>query len=584
MINERLNKLRERMAEEGIDVYYFSTSDYHMSEYVADYFRTILYFSNFSGSLATLLVDREEAYLFVDGRYHIQADKQSGTYGIKIVKLGTEGALNPLDFIKEHYKDKVLGLDGKRTSIAFGKALEKMKVRYVSLDIYSSLIEGRSPLSDSKLFELSEKYTGESRRERLEDVAKHYGNDVHVINNLESVAYLLNLRGDDIPCTPVFMAYLVLYRGSFLLFINRERLSDEIRRSLLSDGVAVNDYDDYYRFLETLKNENVFMDENKVNLETFIKLKDDNHISFERSYVELKKASKNDVEIQNARMAHIYDGVAMVKFLYWLNKRDKREISEWDAAEYLNKCRLNYKAFDLSFTPIVAYNANAAMMHYAPTENKCARLGNEGILLVDSGGQYYEGTTDITRTIALGPVSDEIKKHFTLVLKSMFNLSSVKFLSGLSGNQLDILARKDLWAEGIDYRCGTGHGVGHVLAVHEGPPNIRPSRNPGGTENEPLRKGNIFSDEPGVYLEGKYGIRCENLLLCREDEKNEYGQFLSFETLTMCPFDRKLIDKRYLDAKTVKLLNDYHKTVYENLSPYLNDTGKAFLKGLCEEI
>ena len=286
---------------------------------------------------------------------------------------------------------------------------------------------------------------------------------------------------------------------------------------------------------------------------------------------------KNPIEIKNSKLAHIYDGVAMVRFMKWLKESDKEGLNEYDVKIKVDRSRLEYKAFDLSFNTIVGYNENAAMMHYSPNEKVHAPLHNSGILLIDSGGQYFEGTTDITRTFALGEVSDEVKMYFTLVLASMFNLASVKFLKGLSGDKLDILARQYLWERGIDYRCGTGHGVGQVLAVHEMPPNIRYRLCGNPNVEVPLKAGNIFSDEPGVYFEKEFGIRCENLLLCKKEMETEYGEFLGFEHLTKVPFDLDLIDLKYLDEKTKGLLNAYHKDVYESLAPYLNDEELSFL-------
>lgn len=566
------------MALNGVDVYYFNTSDYHMSEYVAEYFKTIRYFSGFSGSLATLLVDAEKAYIFVDGRYHIQADKQCLQNDVDVIKLGTEGALSPIEFIKKYYDGKVIGLDGKRTSISFGMKLSSNGIRIKSIDLYSEIIENRSPLSTSKLFDLELQYSGKTRRNKLEDLKYILGKRTHIINNLESIAYLLNLRGSDVPHTPVFLSYLVIHDGDTYLFLDKERLNPNQLDSLYDDGVIIRDYDTYYDFLRTIDNKLVLIDKDKVNLETYNHLSSSNKLLYSSSPVDLLKSIKNSIEQKNARLAHIKDGVNMVKFIKWLKETDKTKISEKDAANYLDNLRLNGGAFDLSFDSIVAYNENAAQMHYSPSNEHPVKLDASGILLVDSGGQYKEGTTDITRTIALGPVSDELKKHFTIVLKSMFNLSSAVFMKGLSGNMVDILARRYIWQEGIDYRCGTGHGVGHVLSVHETPPNIRYMHSDSKSEEEPLRVGNIVSDEPGIYLENKYGIRCENLLLVMPDQKTEWGEFLKFETITLCPFDLDLIDKNHLDERTIKLLNEYHKDVYEKLSPYLNEEEKLFLR------
>lgn len=585
MENVRINALKKAMKDNDIDVFYMNTSDYHCSEYVAKYFKTIEYFTGFSGSLATLLVDENDAYIFVDGRYHGQADKQCLKNDIKVVKLGTEGALDPLKFLEKNYKGKTVGLDGKRTSIYFAKKLKAAGLKIKSQDIYSELIENREPLSKDKLFELDETYTGLSRLEKLNNLKYCLGGKTHVINNLESIAYLLNLRGNDIVYTPVFLAYLVVNKEDVYFFIDLERLESDTLEKLYADGIIIRPYDSYYEFLTTLKDEHVILDEQKVNHETYLSLANHhNYLVNMLSPVEEMKSIKNSVEIKNAINAHIYDGVAMVRFLKWLDESDKTVLNEYDVACKLNEIRLGFKAFDLSFNPIVAVNANAAMMHYGPTEEDNSMLSNSGIILVDSGGQYKEGTTDITRTIALGKVDPIIKKHFTLVLKSMFNLSEVKFMKGLAGKDLDILARKDIWAEGIDYRCGTGHGVGHVLSVHETPPNIRYMNSDSGSERIPFKVGNIVSDEPGIYLDGQYGIRCENMLLVVKDQKTEYGQFLKFKTLTLCPFDLRLIDLDYMDDKTRKALNAYHQMVYEKLRPYLDEDERRYLKKVTKKI
>lgn len=576
-MNTRLEKLRENIKKLGVDAYYFNTSDYHMSEYVPEYFKTIRYFSGFSGSLATLLVDEKKAYIFVDGRYHIQADKQCLPNDVDVVKLGTKGALEPLEFIKKNYKK--IGLDGKRSSIKFVNSLKENGIKIKSEDIYSELIENRTALSNSPLFDLDIKYTGKSSKDKLEAVKYCFKGKTHIINNLESIAYLLNLRGDDIIHTPVFLSYMVIYKDDVYLFVDMDRLSTDQLEKLYLDGVVVRKYDAYYDLLREIKDETIILDPDKVNYETYSLLSENNNtFAYMRSIVEDMKAAKNEVEIQNMKLAHIYDGVSMVRFIKWLKESDKTDLTEYKASEYLNNLRLNNKAFDLSFDSIVAYNENAAQMHYSPSKEKEVKLDNAGILLVDSGGQYLEGTTDITRTIALGEVSESLKKDFTTVLKSMFNFSSAVFLKGMTGKTLDVLARVNVWKSLIDYRCGTGHGVGHVLSVHEGPPNVRYMNTTAGNENEPIVPGMIFSDEPGIYKENEYGIRCENLVLCKTKEKNEYGEFLEFETITLCPFDLDLIDENTLDSDTRKYLNEYHQKVYETLSPYLNEEEKDFLK------
>lgn len=585
MYKQRLNRLKTAMEKEGMDLYYLNTSDYHMSEYVPEYFKTISYFSGFSGSLATLLVGRDETYIFVDGRYHSQADKECLDNGIRVMKLGKEGVLDPVSFIEKNFKGKTVGLDGKRTGISFAKALRNKGIKILSKDIYSDLIEDRKPLGNDEIMEISEKYAGLSRKKKMEMIDYCLSDRVHVVSNLESIAYLLNLRSNDIIHTPVFLSYLVIMDHDFYLFVDVNRFNTDLLLKLYEDGVIIRPYDSYYDFLSSIRNRKIIIDENKVNYETYLKIRGrGNRIYNMRSIIEDMKAIKNPVEQENMRLAHIYDGVAMLRFLMWLESVDKSQISEYDAAQKLDSFRLEYKAKDLSFNSIVAYNENAAQMHYSPSKEKSVMLDNKGILLFDSGGHYDEGTTDVTRTVALGEVDDEVKKYFTLVLKSMFNLSEVKFLKGMNGNQLDILARKDLWEIGIDYRCGTGHGVGYQLAVHESPPNIRWGHTDNGSELCELKPGMICSDEPGVYLEGKFGIRCENMVLCVKDEMNEYGQFLRFDTLTMVPFDLNLIDKDYLDERSIEIINRYHKKVYETLLPYLNQDEAEYLRRVTREL
>ena len=585
MIKERLKSLQEQLIKENIDLYYLNTSDYHMSEYVPEYFKTIAYFSGFTGSLATLLVAQNDAFIFVDGRYHTQADKQCLENGVKVVKLGTKGALEPIEFIKKYYKNATIGLDGKRTSIGFAKGLVKERIKIKSIDVYSKLIENRAPLKSDEIYELGIEYTGLARNRKIELIKHCLKGRCHVVNNLESIAYLLNLRSSDILYTPVFLSYLVFLDNNVYLFVDSTRFNNETLNNLITDRIIVKPYDYYYDFLKQISNKVILLDENKVNYESFIALNArDNKIYSARSFIEDMKSIKNNVEQENTKKAHIYDGVAMLRFLMWLDSVDKSKLNEYEVAQVLDSYRTNYKAFDLSFGSIVAYNENSAIIHYAPVQGKSKQLDNNGILLLDTGGQYLEGTTDITRTVALGPVSGEVKKWFTIVLKSMFNLSEFKFIRGISGSQIDAIARQDIWAQGVDYRHGTGHGVGQTLSVHENPANIRYMHTGNGSENVEIKPGMIFSDEPGVYFEGKFGIRCENLVLCKTMYENEFGEFLRLETLTLVPFDTRLIDKNYLDEKTIKALNSYHQRVYETLLPYLNNEEAAYLRKMTKAI
>ena len=585
MIRERLNALRTLMKQQNIDIYYLNTSDYHLSEYVPEYFKTVAWFSGFTGSLATLLVTLNDAYIFVDGRYYLQADIQCLRYGIKVIKLGTEGALEPLAFLKANYPDAVVGLDGKRTNISFAKQLLDQGNQIRSVDIYSPLIQNRTPLSHSRIYELDNSYAGLSRLRKVKLITHCLKDKVHIVNNLESIAYLLNLRGDDITYTPVFLAYMVIQDDDVYLFCDLDRFDEDLLDKLYADGIIIRPYDSYYEFLKTIQKRKIVLDEHKVNYESYLALSEGNNTFFDRrSIIEDMKAIKNPIEQENIRRAHIYDGIAVLRFLMWLEDVDKKTVSECDCARKINSLRMEAGARDLSFASIVAYNENAAVVHYFPEEGKCAMLDDHGILLFDTGGQYLEGTTNITRTVALGEVDEEVKQYFTLVLKSMFALSELKFPAGLSGKQVDIVARQELWAYGVDYRHGTGHGVGNYLAVHEGPPNIRYGSTESKNEEVELKPGMVFSDEPGVYFADRFGIRCENLVLCQKELENEYGRFLGFETLTMVPFDLKLIDRDLLDEKTIRALNNYHQKVYDTLAPFITEEERAYLAEITRAI
>lgn len=584
MINARLQKLHEYMSAQGIDVYFLSSNDNHLSEYVADYFKVIAYYSSFTGSVSSMLIDKENAYIFVDGRYHLQADKQCIPNGINVVKLGLENQLDPIAFIEKNYSNCLIGLDGKRNSVSFVKKLLEKGINVRSIDLYSESWQPEADFPFSMVREIANNYSGLSRKRKLEMLRYYLKDKIQIVNNLDAIAYILNLRGDDIPYTPVFLSYLVIAPEKAYLFADYKRFSSEVIKHLNQDGIEIKPYDDYYLYLKFLNKQKIVYDENKTNYETYRIISKNNILFSSRSLIDKMKAIKNPIEQNNIRMAHIYDGIAVLRFLMWLDKADKSNISEYDAARKIDEFRKNYRAEDLSFSSIVACNQNAAIIHYSPSKDDSSMLSDEGILLFDTGGQYPEGTTDITRTISLGKTSEEIKKYFTIVLKAMFNLSELKFLQGLSGNQLDVIVRKELWQYGIDYRHGTGHGVGYNLSVHEGPPNIRYNKLDSGDESAIIKPGMVFSDESGVYFEGLFGIRCENLLLCQKDVKNTYGNFLKFETLTLVPFDLKLIDKNYLDERTIRALNNYHQRVYDTLLPYINEEEAEFLERLTRKI
>lgn len=599
-IKSRLVKVREKMKMENIDIFGVFTGDYHMSEYPGAYFSDREYLSGFTGSAGTLVIRQEEAVLFTDGRYFVQAEKQLSGSGIKLMKSGSEGALTLAEYIDRVMKTgETLGFDGRtcdtQTGVEFkGIVAEKSGFLRADFTPVLEIWEDRPEFPMSEAYELDEKYAGESRVDKIERVrAKLRENkaDCHVITSLDDICWLLNIRGADVQCNPVIMAYVMITENNVVLYTQRERFSEQLKRKLDSDGVEIRPYDDVYKDIEELKECSLWIDVKRINYSLYESIPQSvKKIELENPSV-LMKAIKNETELKNLRDIHVYDGLAVTRFMYRLKKMMREYgkaqsekavesvITEASAAEYLDGLRSEIKGYkDLSFETISAYNANAAMMHYHAKKDNCAKLEPAGMLLVDSGGQYLYGTTDVTRTFALGDVTPQMKKHFTLTLKGMLKLTDAHFLKGCTGYNLDILAREPLWEQGLDYRCGTGHGIGYFLNVHESPNGFRWKHNPGKNDLCVLCEGMVTSNEPGVYIEGKYGIRIENEIVCVKDYENEYGTFLKFETLTMVPIDLDLVDTDYLTGQDIERLNSYHRTVYEKLSPFMQGEELEFLK------
>ncbi len=584
------------MAENQIDAYIIPTQDFHESEYVSEYFMTRKYMSGFTGSNGTLVVTKDEAGLWTDGRYFIQAAKQLEGTTIDLYKMGEEGVPTTTKFLKDKLNNKsTIGFDGRVISTSYGLKLEEeLKHKEISIvydkDLVDEIWEDRPSLTKEPAFLLDIKYAGKSFADKLEDlrtVMKEKGASSHIITSLDDIAWLFNIRGQDIPYNPVILAYSVITLEQIFLFLDKDKLDDQITSSLEADGIILKDYNNIYTFVkDLLSNEVVLLDKKKVNYAIYQNLNKCIKVIDEDNPTVLMKAIKNPVEIENLKKAHIKDGVAFTKFMYWLKTNiGKIEITEISASYYLEECRKAQDGFiDLSFDTISAYKENAAMMHYSATAESNKTLKPEGLYLVDSGGQYYQGTTDITRTMALGPVEPEQKKHFTAVLRSMLNLSNAKFLHGCIGLNLDILARGPIWDMDLDYKCGTGHGVGYLLNVHEGPNSFRWKYDQNNPNHSVIEDGMVTTNEPGVYIEGSHGIRTENELLCRKGAKNEYGQFMYFETITFAPIDLDAIDLDYLSQIDRDRLNSYHKQVYEKISPYLNDDEKVWLKEYTRKI
>ncbi|XBX10557.1 aminopeptidase P family protein [Enterocloster clostridioformis] len=600
VIQSRLNALRKLMKERGMDAYMIPTADFHESEYVGEYFKCREYMTGFTGSAGTALVTMDEACLWVDGRYYVQAAAQLKDSTMTMMKMGQEGVPSLGAYLDDKMPEGgCLGFDGRVVNAAEGLALEELlKERGARIsfgeDLAGMIWEERPELSAEPAWVLDGRYAGKSALEKIADVRaamKKAHASVHVLTSLDDIAWLLNIRGNDILYNPVVLSYALLTMDQLYLFVNSSVLVGKaypyledaedisVRKYLERMGVTVMPYDGVYDMVEELKGEKVLLEKCRVNYAVYRLINGANKVIDRMNPTASMKAVKNDVEIENEKRAHIKDGVAMTKFIYWLKKNMGRiPMDEISVSDYLEKLRMDQEGcIGLSFATISAYGAHGAMCHYSATPESNISLEPRGLYLIDSGGQYYEGTTDITRTIAMGPVTDEEKEHFTLVLMSMLRLGDVKFLHGCRGLSLDYAAREPLWRRGLNYEHGTGHGVSYLSSVHERPNGIRFKMVPERQDNAVMEAGMITSDEPGVYIEGSHGIRTENLVLCVEDEKNEYGQFLRFEYLTYVPVDLEVIDRGIMSDRDVELLNRYHEQVYEKISPYLDEDERVWL-------
>ena len=586
---KRLKDLRELMEQRGIDIYVVPTSDFHESEYVGEYFKARKFITGFTGSAGTAVITKTQAGLWTDGRYFVQAKNQLKDSTVTLFPMGEENVPTVAEFVKENLPPKgCIGFDGRVVNGKAGEeykniADEKKGRLYVEEDLVDLIWEERPPMSKKPFFILEEKYSGKSTKEKLQEVRGEMEKekaDIHILTSLYDIAWLLNVRGGDIDYVPVVLSYLVLSKEECVWFLQQEILTEEQKSYLKDNGIVTKEYEEIYSYVPEIPGDKkALLHKSEVNYRIVNALKDTVEIIDKENPTELMKSVKNKTEAENTIKAHVKDGVAFTKFMYWLkNSIGKEEITEISASDVLENFRRQQENFlDLSFDTISAYGANAAMMHYSATEETNALLKPEGFLLVDSGGHYLEGTTDITRTMALGPITEEMRLHFTTVLCSNLNLASARFLHGCTGRNLDILSRGPLWKLGIDYKCGTGHGVGHILNVHEGPNSFRWQKREGVPEAV-LEEGMITTDEPGVYIEGAYGIRTENELLCNKGVKNEYGQFMEFETITYAPIDLDAIDPNLMTEEQRAVLNEYHKKVYEVLSPYMTQEENKWLK------
>ena len=594
-IKQKLNALRILMKEKKIDAYLVATDDFHGSEYVGDYFKCRKYITGFTGSAGTAIITQDMAGLWTDGRYFIQAADQLRDTTIELFKSGEPGVPTVHQFLNDKLEEGMcLGFDGRTVSAREAEELQELlQEKHITFSVNDDLIgeiwEDRPVLSCEPVMELDIRWTGKSRADKIAEIReqmKAKEADTFILTSLDDIAWLLNIRGNDIHCCPVVLSYLVMMENELRLYANAAAFSEEICSNLEADGVKIYPYDDVYSYVQSISSDKkVLLSRANVNSRLVSNIPSEVTILDEPNLTLLPKAVKNKTEMENERIAHIKDGIAVTKFIHWLKKNVTRNtITELSAAEKLYQFRSEQEHFlGDSFDPIIAYGTHAAIVHYSATEATDIPLEARGMVLADTGGHYLEGTTDITRTIVLGPVTAKEKKFFTAVLRGNLNLAAAKFKYGCTGLNLDYLARGPLWELGEDYNHGTGHGVGYLLNVHEGPNSFRWKNLPGNPAPV-LEEGMITSDEPGYYLENEFGIRHENLVLCKKAEKTSFGQFMCFEPLTMVPFDLEGINPEEMTERERKLLNDYHQKVYTTISPYLDEEEKEWLKQATREI
>lgn len=587
MIMDRLKELRNKMAENGIDYYMMPTSDYHNSEYSADFFKVREFFSNFSGSNGTLVVSANWAGLWTDGRYFIQAEREIDGTGVTLYRMLDKGVPTIKEYLSEQMqKGQCLGFDGLVNAadilVDFEETLKEKQITFrYDLDLAADIWKDRPALPCTKVYLLSDELCGRSFQEKLQEVRqqmKEAGAKTHFLSKLDDIMWLTNLRADDVECNPVALSYCLVTEDCFYLFLQKKALTPEVEAYAGKNGILLEDYHSVVDFLRTFHpDSDILYDQKNISYTLYRLLQD----AAKRAGVSLidqmnpttlLKAVKNETELKNIREVYRRDSAVLTRFIYWLKQNvGKQEITEYSAATKLDHMRSEIPGFvELSFPTISAYGANAAMMHYEATKDKTATLKPEGMLLVDSGATYMGGTTDVTRTIVLGPISEEIKKHYTLSVMSMLRLANLIFLQGSNGVTLDLAAREPMWKNHMDYKCGTGHGIGYMLNVHEGPQRIA-WRSAQGSVAAEIMDGMIVSDEPGVYKEGSHGIRIENILEVQKDLENSDGQFLKFGMLTYAPIDLEAIDPQYMQQEDIDHLNAYHQAVYDKVEPLIEE-------------
>ncbi|MDY5985691.1 MAG: aminopeptidase P family N-terminal domain-containing protein, partial [Lachnoclostridium sp.] len=570
-VRERLAKLRTQMEEKGIDIYIVPTADFHQSEYVGEYFKARKYITGFSGSAGTAVITKDKAYMWTDGRYFIQAARQMEGTTVELMKMREPGVPTVEEYLKDTLPENgTIGFDGRVVSMGEGKTYEHIAAEkggsiVYAYDLIDTFWEDRPKLSEEPAFALDLKYAGESTADklgRIREFMREHGATAHVLTTIDDICWTLNIRGNDIEFFPLVLSYAIITLDGMELYIDERKLGEEIKESFAKDGITLHPYNDIYEDIKKLNaDETLLLDPAKINYAIYKNIPNEVKKVEERNPEIVFKAVKNVTEIENIRKAQMKDSIAHIRFMKWLKENvGKTTITELSASDKLDEFRMELGNFIRpSFEPIASYGEHGAIVHYTSSPETDVELKEGNFFLTDTGAGFWEGSTDVTRTYALGEVTPEMKDHFTLVAISNLQLASAKFLEGCTGMVLDILSRKPFWDRNLNFNHGTGHGVGYLLNIHEGPAGFRWKYRKG--ETEVLQEGMIITDEPGIYIEGSHGIRLENEILCCKGEKNEYGQFMYFDAITLIPMDLDAINPDIMTAEDKKLLNDYHKKV-----------------------
>lgn len=587
-IQKRINALRSAMAQKGIDIYIIPTADFHHSEYVGDYFKFREYITGFTGSAGTVVFTSEKAGLWTDGRYFIQAEQQLAGSGIELYRSGEPGVPSIEEFLKKELQEgQVLGFDGRTISYEEGisyRQLAEQKHASVNFlqDLASEIWTDRPNLPSEPAFLLEDSYAGENIRSKLTRVRlkmKEYGCDTHILSSLDDIAWLFNIRGNDIAYCPLVLSYAIVYNDSVELFADTSKFSDTLLQLFAQQQIILHPYEEIYDTVSQFnKNQTILLDSRIMNYSLYRKIPEFVPVVDRPNPEILMKCIKNDVQVENLKAAHLKDGIAHTRFMYWLKTNSgKFPVTELSASQKLEEFRAMQDEFiGPSFAPISAYGEHGAIVHYSADEESNVELKPGKLFMTDTGGHYLQGSTDITRTVAIGEAGQVGKEHFTLVVRAMLRLANTVFLHGCSGANLDCIAREVFWKKGLNFNHGTGHGVGYLLNIHEGPISFRWKE--GKTPSQTFEKNMVITDEPGIYMKDSHGIRIENELLVTEADRNEYGQFMKFEVLTLVPIDLDALLPEQMTSEEREQLNNYHQLVYEKISPYLPEAEREWLK------